>query len=103
MKTHHMIENADKLRTAAMQRRNRGLSTGKAAKGWNAKPAPDAEKGSWEHTVALAKVAVREAASAAQEAYRRAVFPDRYFDDVTLDDVIAANAAADTAALLATF
>jgi hypothetical protein len=96
-----MIENADKLRTAAMQRRNRGLSTGKSAKGWNFKPR-DPEKGSWDYTVAVAKIHVRHAVAMAQEEYRRSVFPER-FDDVTLDDVIAARAADADAALLATF
>lgn len=98
----HMIDNADQLRTAAMTRRNRGQSTGKAAKGHNFKR-PDHEAGSWNAAVVVAKFCVQEAASAAQEVYRRAVFPERYFDDVTLDDVIAANAADLDAALLATF
>ena len=32
-----MIDHADTLRSAAQERRNRGLSTGKSAKGWNVK------------------------------------------------------------------
>jgi hypothetical protein len=96
-----MIENADAFRERAVQNRNRGYHTGIARDGRDFRR-PDAAKGSWSYAVSVAKVSVSAAARFAQEEYRRAVFPERY-DEVTLDDVIAANAAAADAALLATF
>jgi hypothetical protein len=97
----HMIENADALKTAAMQRRNRGKHTGKSAQGWNAKRG-EHEAGTWDHFHTVALTWFRDAASMAQEDYRRAVFPERY-GDATLDDVIAANFASERDALMATF
>jgi hypothetical protein len=90
-----------KLRTAAIQRRNRGHHTGKSAAGWDVKRG-EHEKGTWDHIHTVALVTFQAVTSEAQEAYRRAVYPERY-DDVTLDDVIAANFASERDALLATF
>ena len=43
-KHHWMIENADELRTQAVQRRNRGLHTGASAKGWDWQRPLDADE-----------------------------------------------------------
>jgi hypothetical protein len=97
----HMIENADQYRANAIARRNRGRHTGKLAEGWEYKR-PDPEKGSFAHVLASTKAKWDCAAGMAQEAYRRAVFPERYGDE-TLSDVIAASHAAEIAAILETF
>lgn len=96
-----MIENADALKARAVQNRNKGRHTGKLAAGWNVKRG-EHEAGTWDHFHTVALVRFQAAVSDAQEAYRRDVFPERY-DDVTLDDVIAANDATARDALLATF
>jgi hypothetical protein len=96
-----MIENADEHRAVAIARRNRGLHTGKMAAGWDYKR-PDPETGSFAYVLASTKAKWSCAAGMAQEAYRRAVFPERYGDE-TLSDVIAANYAAELAAILETF
>jgi hypothetical protein len=96
-----MIENADAYRLTAQQRRNRGLHTGKAAKGWNAKPRLD------DCPWARGRVDWHLSKSAALEIYERAVFPERFWSGVgvapTMDDVIRMNEQAARDALLATF
>lgn len=105
---HHMIENADKYRTAAMVRRNRGFSTGKDAKGWNVK-APEPKAGTWEATRLIARQSWRLAKTEAQIEFQRQVFPERFWNELdggaelSIDDMIAARTAAADAALLATF
>jgi hypothetical protein len=72
-----MIENADELRTVAQQRRNRGLHTGKAAKGWNVKR-PDPEKGSFDRLRLEIKARLRQHWSDVLEDYARVAFPERF-------------------------
>ena len=97
----HMIENADLHRELAMQRRNRGLHTGKSAAGWDWSR-PDPAKGSFERARQAAVTAWQAIAGLAAEDYLRAVFPERYGDE-TLEMAIVDRRAADTAALLETF
>lgn len=89
-------------RDRAALRRHRGQHTGKMATGWDWKR-QDPEKGSFERARQTVIAAWDCAKGGAQEDYLRAVFPERYGDDLTMDDVIAANNAAATASLLATF
>jgi hypothetical protein len=97
----YMIENADALKARAVRNRSRGYHTGKSAAGWDAKRA-DPAKGSFDRAIIVARSYWDCAKSEAHNDYLRAVFPER-FDDVTLDDVIAANDAAARDALLGTF
>jgi hypothetical protein len=85
-------------RDAAAAKRHRGISTGKAAKGWGPrKPAPI------DHDcphVRREKIAVawHLAKSAALEIYERAVFPERYGAG-SLDDAVTARIAAELDAI----
>ena len=63
---------------AAMDRRNRGLPTGKPAAGWNRKRRPDPVEGSWERLAMQVRAAWRHDCREAQEAFRFAVYPERY-------------------------
>lgn len=88
-------------RNAAAAKRHRGISTGKAAKGWNVKPRLD------NSPLDRAKVDWHMSRSAALEIYERAVFPERFWSGAgiapTMDDVIRVNEQAARDALLATF
>lgn len=82
-------------RNAAAARRHKGLSTGGVAAGWNAKARPaDADAGLWHYERERIGVAWYMAKSAALDVYVMAVFPERYREGVTIDDVIEAATAA---------
>jgi hypothetical protein len=82
-------------RDAAAARRHKGLSTGKAAAGWNAKPRPaEVDAGEWHYERERIGVAWYMAKSAALDVYVMAVFPERYREGVTIDDMIDAATAA---------
>lgn len=72
-----MIEHADLYRELAVQRRNRGLHTGKSAVGWDT-VRRELDAGTWDHHFASARAAVAAAISIIQEDYLRDVFPERY-------------------------
>lgn len=72
-----MIDNADLHRELAVQRRNRGLHTGKSAVGWDA-VRRELDAGTWDHHFASARAACAAAISIIQEDYLREVFPERY-------------------------
>ena len=74
------LDRMERGKTAAANRRYKGLSTGKSAKGWDFKRS-EAEPGTWAHHVAVAKCNLRHAIGFAQDDYLRAVFPERYFSD----------------------
>jgi hypothetical protein len=99
----YVIARLEAGRDAAALRRHKGLSSGKSAKGWNAKPRELSER-----TIALRGWdSDRDTALAI---YTRLVFPGRHhvpeldgWDEPTMDDVIAAIAERESADLLATF
>jgi hypothetical protein len=62
----------------AMDRRNKGLPTGKPAAGWNRTRRPDPAAGSWERLAMEVRAAWRFDCREAQEAFRFAVYPERY-------------------------
>lgn len=64
---------------AAMNRRNRGLHTGKQAAGWDIKPRYD-EEGTWEATRYIVRLKWQLARDHAQQVYATAMFPERYAD-----------------------
>ncbi len=88
-------------RNAAAAKRHRGISTGKATKGWNVKPRLD------DCPLARSKADWHMSKSAALEVYERAVYPERFWSGLgiapTIDDVIRSNDQAARDALLATF
>jgi hypothetical protein len=99
-------------RVRAVQARNRGHHTGKAAKGWNRKPSRDRSISdlSWHARRAMIAGGWKLDTAAALAIYTAAVFPERHYvpefdgaTEPTIETVIAAKAAADRAALLATF
>lgn len=99
----YIIARLEAGRDAAALRRHKGLSTGKAAKGWNAKPRELDPR-----TIALR--GWDQDRDTALAIYTRLVFPGRHhvpeldgYDEPTIDDVIAARDAAARDALLATF
>jgi len=70
-----MIDKADELRQAAADRRNRGLHTGKQAKGWNVKrPDPVDEIAL---LAARLKATFREHCAQCLADYQAAAYPDR--------------------------
>jgi hypothetical protein len=99
----YVIARLELGRDAAALRRHKGLSSGKSAKGWNAKPRELSER-----TITLRGWdSDRDTALAI---YTRLVFPGRHhvpeldgWEEPTMDDVIAAREAAERDALLATF
>jgi hypothetical protein len=99
----YIIARLEAGRDAAALRRHKGLHTGKAAKGWDAKPRELSER-----TLALRGWdSDRDTALAV---YTSLVFPDRHwvpeldgYAEPTMDDVIAERQAAERDALLATF
>lgn len=77
-------ERMQRGRDAAAAKRHRGISTGKAAAGWNFKRR-DPEKGTWDYAVTRAKFLLADTLSQSLEDYRRVMFPERYgFDDPEL-------------------
>ena len=62
----------------AMDRRNKGLPVGKPAAGWVAKRRPDPVHGSVERLVMEIRAAWAFDRKEAQEAFRFAVYPERY-------------------------
>lgn len=72
-----MITYAAELRQAQMERRNRGVPTGKQAAGWEFRRRPDSEIGTFERVRAEAKARLREHFSAVLEEYLTAAHPDR--------------------------
>lgn len=97
----NFMERMEAGRVEAVQRRNRGLHTGKSAKGWNVKRPAD------NSPIARGKVAWQLSKMGALELYERAVFPERYWSGYgiapTIDDVMRANEQAARDSLLATF
>lgn len=75
-----MIERAAEFKAAAQARRNRGLPTGKRAKGWNVKR-PGPAKGTWNFAVADAKARLCSIHSEAINAFADAVNPSMTDDD----------------------
>jgi hypothetical protein len=98
----YVIARLELGRDAAALRRHKGLSSGKAAKGWNAKPRELSER-------AITLRGWRWDRDAALSVYTRLVFPERDFDPFdpnapdTMEAVIAARQTAERDALLATF
>jgi hypothetical protein len=99
-------------RVRAVQARNRGQHTGKVAKGWNRKPSRDRsfDDLSWHARRELIATGWQSDTAASLAIYTAAVFPERHYvpeldgaTEPTIDTVIAAQAAADRADLLATF
>lgn len=84
MRTEHMLYDFTAYMAAAKDRaaarRNRGLSTGKAAKGWDRKAGDHApvERGSFAELVARTRAHWDCARGECIEDFLRAVFPDRY-------------------------
>jgi hypothetical protein len=97
----NFMERMELGRVEAVGKRNRGLHTGKMAKGWNVKRRVD------DSPMARAKVSWQLSKMGALEIYERAVFPERYWSGYgiapTMDDVIRANEQAARDSLLATF
>jgi hypothetical protein len=71
-------ERMEQGRTVAMDRRNKGQPTGKPAAGWNRTRRPDPAAGSWERLAMEVRAAWRFDCREAQEAFRFAVYPERY-------------------------
>jgi len=71
-----MIDHAEDLRLAAMERRNRGIPTGKQAKGWNVKRSSP-EAGTFDRLRAEAKARLRAHFADVFADYQAAAFPDR--------------------------
>jgi hypothetical protein len=90
-------ERMERGRDAAAAKRHRGQTTGASAADWNRKRG-EHEAGTWDHFVTVAKVTLQHAVGMAHEEYLRTVFPERY-DDVTLDEVVAARIAAELDAI----
>jgi hypothetical protein len=99
-------------RVRAVQARNRGQHTGKAAKGWNVKAPRERliSDLSWHARREMVVSGWRLNTAEALAIYTAAVFPERHYvpeldgaTEPTIDSVIAAQAAADREALLATF
>lgn len=65
-------------RAVAQDRRNRGQPTGKPAKGWGKVQRIDPERGSWERLAMQVRADWDHARNEAQEAFRFAVYPERY-------------------------
>lgn len=85
MRSEHMLYDFTAYMQAhkdrAAERRHRGLSTGKAAKGWERMPsdyAPAPERGSFAELVARTLAHWDCARGNACDDYLRAVFPDRF-------------------------
>jgi len=80
------LENAEALRTAAVERRNRGWSTGKAAAGHEfTRPAP--VKGSWEESVARARAAWEADKARITDKFEETVPPKNTNPYMTQDDL----------------
>lgn len=80
------LENAEALRTAAVERRNRGWSTGKAAAGHEfTRPAP--VKGSWEDSVARARAAWEADKARITDKFEETVPPKNTNPYMTQDDL----------------
>lgn len=93
-------ERMERGRDAAAAKRHRGISTGKAAAGWNAKPRPaDLDCGDWHYERERIGVAWRMCQLGALEIYERMVFPERFREGVTLDEMVAARIAAELDAI----
>jgi hypothetical protein len=99
----YVIARLERGRDLAAAKRHRGLTTGKAAKGWNAKPRELSDR-------QLALRGWDSDRDTALAVYTRLVFPGRHhvpeldgFDEPTIDDVIRARQTAERDALLATF
>lgn len=71
-------ERMEQGRDIAQERRNRGLPTGTPAPGWVVKRRPDPETGSWERLAAEVSRDWKFARDEALEAFRFAVYPERY-------------------------
>jgi hypothetical protein len=72
-----MVDHADELKAAAQERRNRGISTGKQAKGWTPVKRPDAAIDSFERLRIQAKACLRDHFSRVLADYQAEAFPDR--------------------------
>lgn len=101
MAKHNFTDTMDRGKLIAQRDRNRGLPTGKSAKGWNRKRR-DLEAGTWAYTVAACRAGLAFVSSDALETYRRAVYPERFADE-TLTDVVAASVEAQRQAIADTF
>lgn len=66
-------------RVQAVQKRNRGFHTGKAAKGWNAKKRYD-DEATWAEKLAVTRIRWELARDEALNIYASAMFPERYDD-----------------------
>lgn len=75
-------------RDAAALKRHRGQFTGKSAAGWDY-VSRDPDKGSFEESRQAVVARWQVDAWLASGLYAKAVFPERYDDDTSLDDVIA--------------
>lgn len=95
-------ERMERGRELALQRRNAGKHTGRMAKGWNYKR-PDPEEGTFERARQAVVARWQVECFMAAEIYMQAVFPERYWDDRTIDDAIAERHEAERAAILETF
>jgi hypothetical protein len=73
-------ERMEQGRAVAMAARNRGLSVGKPAAGWTRKLTDYApvDPSSWEFLAMQVRAAWRHDCREAQEAFRFAVYPERY-------------------------
>ena len=79
MGNRNFTETMDRGKALAVLARNRGLPTGKSAKGWNRRRSrPDPEAGTFERLWAVATAAWRNTREEVEEDYRRAVYPERY-------------------------
>jgi hypothetical protein len=72
-----MVDYADELRAAARERRNRGVSTGKPAKGWDRAKRPDSAIDEWERLRIEAKTRLRDHFAQVLADYQGIAFPDR--------------------------
>lgn len=72
-------ERMERGRDAAAAKRHRGISTGKSAKGWNAKPRYD-EQGTWDATRYVVRLKWELARDEALQTYASLMFPERYED-----------------------
>lgn len=78
---HNFTESMDRAKELAQVRRNRGLATGKSAKGWARKrPHHTPAKGSWDRLLTETRVRWNHAAGTAVDDYLWAVNPSR--DDI---------------------
>ena len=71
-------ERMENAKLQAQISRNRSQHTGTCAKGWKATKRPDPPKGSWEYLTMKVRAEWRFERNEAIEAYRFAVYPERY-------------------------